>query len=427
MPFRKFFPLFLGTLLLLACALPTAVENIAMPTAVPTAIPAIQSTETAEPAQMPTETPANPTQPPSTMSIEHLSAGQEIKVTNIHMLDAAQGWAIGGLDANGDHILRTADGGLTWQDVTPPEPMAASSATQSAIGFFMDLNHAWVAYHGAVPSPAAQASIWRTADGGATWQQATLTDPALFTEGYMPSDLSFVDAQHGWMMVHVGAGMNHDYFVLLASTDDGATWQTLISPQNDASGTQGCYKNALTFVSPQNGWMTVDCHGVVPVPYIFKSDDGGASWQSIQFPAPPSLPDIFDKGYCGPNNPILFTATSGDLVLDCIQYTDNVSTPHPFLYETADAGATWKTWPYPGGTLQFVGASTAFALSRSIQRSDDAGHTWNLVRTVNWDGQFSFIDANSVWAVASADGQIALVKSVDGASTWQEIKPKIAP
>lgn len=427
MSFRKFFPLLLGTLLLLACALPTAIENIATSTPVPTGIPAVQPTATAEPAQIPTETPANPTQPPSPASIVHLPAGQEIKVTNIHMLDAAQGWAIGGLGDNNDHILRTADGALTWQDVTPPEPIDANSATKGAIGFFMDLNHAWVAYHGAIPAPTTHASIWHTADGGATWQEAALTDPALFTEGYMPSDLSFVDAQHGWMMVHVGVGMNHDYFVLLASTDGGATWQTLISPQNDASGTQGCYKNALTFVSPQNGWMAVDCHGVVPVPYIFKSNDGGVSWQSIQFPAPASLPDIFDKGYCGPTNPIPFTATSGDLVLDCVQYTDNVSTPHPFLYETTDAGATWKTYPYPGGTLQFVGGSTAFALSRNILRSDDAGHTWKLMGNVNWEGQFSFIDVNTVWAVATENDQVALVKSADGGATWQEIKPKIAP
>jgi photosystem II stability/assembly factor-like uncharacterized protein len=442
---KRFLPLFAALLLLLACGIPTAVtETVApstptveqvAPTLTPTEI--IPSTDT--PAPPPTDTPAPvepPTAtalPPSGTPIAHLPAGQAIKITFIHMLDSVQGWAIGGLlnGGNSDHVFRTSDGGLTWKDLTPPEPVPADPKTpKKAIGFFMDAQKAWVAFANTTPGPSTQtAYIWRTTDGGATWQYSGLTEPALYQEGYLPSDLSFINAQHGWMMAHVGAGMNHDYYVLLASSDGGATWQTLISPQEDSSGTQGCYKSGLVFVSSQDGWMTVDCNGVVNIPYFFKTHDGGATWASVNLPPPPSMPNLFDggNGYCGMTPPVFFSAANADIVLNCTLYTNNVSTKQSLLYETKDAGASWKVYPYPGGPLQFIGATTAFALSRSIQRSDDAGHTWVAVKTVNWDGQFSFIDAQNGWAVATDNGQVALVTTANGGSFWQEIKPKVSP
>lgn len=416
---KQMIPLFISLFVLLACTVPSVAVATVAPAIFTPVVTLVPPTETASaPA---TDTPT-PTRSPLGEPIAHLPAGQEIKITFIKMLGESQGWAIGGAYGTSDHIFRTTDGALTWQDITPPEPQPS----KTAIGFFLDAQTAWVAFYAEAMAGTENASIWYTKDGGTSWQYTELTDPALHQTGYFPSDLSFVDAQHGWMMVHVGAGMNHDYFVLLATADGGVTWQTLITPQGDvAPTTQGCYKNALTFVSPQDGWMSVDCHGVAPVPYIFRSHDGGQSWENVPLPAPPTLPDIFKQGYCGPSDPILFTPTSGLLVLNCVQYDPNIKAS--FLYETTDDGASWQVYPYPGGPLQFVGPTTAFALSRNIQRSDDAGHTWAAVKPVNWDGQFSFINPQTAWVVATDNGQSALVRTDNGGLVWVEIKPKVAP
>ena len=418
--FKRSFPVAVLFAFLVACAAPVA--------------PPTPATEQAAP--LPSETPAPPVtetpalahpQPPLGTPVAHLAAGQEIKLTFIHMLNTTGGWAAGGPNGSSDHIFRTSDGGQTWQDVTPPEPASADPQTpKKALGFFMDHQKAWVAFSPSFPSTIDQAYIWRTIDSGATWHYTALTDPTLYQESYLPSDLTFIDAQRGWMIAHVGAGMNHDYFALLATTDGGLTWQTLVSPQNDASGTQSCSKSGMVFASPQDGWMAISCHGVVPVPYIFKSQDGGATWTSLQLPPPASVPDLFAQGYCNPTHPRLFTPTSGVLILTCVAHSDLTTTEH-FLYETTDGGATWNASPYPGGRLQFVGATTAFALGRDIQRSDDSGHIWQPVAAVNWDGQFSFIDSQTAWAVATNDGQVALVKTADGGLTWEEIQPKVAP
>ena len=452
--FKRFIPLFAIAVLLMACGLPTAVTSTVAPPS-PTSGPAEATVTATEPAVVPpTETPAagsssspgsssssqttstsgpaepptSTAQPPSGAPIAHLPAGQNVKITFIKMLDATNGWGIGGLNGSSDHVLRTADGGLTWKDLTPPEPApAAPQSHKQAIGFFMDAQKAWVAYYGSDMLPPSQAYIWRTTDGGVSWNYSGLTDPGIYSESYVPSDLSFVDAQHGWMMAHTGAGMNHDYYLLLATTDGGVTWNTLISPYNDTSGTQGGSKSGLVFVSPLQGWMTVDYHGVVAIPYFFKTQDGGNTWTSVNLPAPTTLPNLFDQnqGYCDMTPPTFFSATSADLVLNCSQY--DPSSKQSFLYESTDGGATWNNYPYPGGPLVFIDTKTAFALGRDIKRSADGGHTWLAVKTVNWDGQFSFVDANTAWAVAGNSGQLALVKTTNGAVSWQEIKPKVAP
>jgi len=57
--------------------------------------------------------------------------------------------------------------------------------------------------------------------------------------------------------------------------------------------------------------------------------------------------------------------------------------------------------------------------------STSDGRTWSFVRTVNWDGQFSFNDPQYGWAVARSNGEVALVQTIDGAANWTVIKPTV--
>jgi len=51
--------------------------------------------------------------------------------------------------------------------------------------------------------------------------------------------------------------------------------------------------------------------------------------------------------------------------------------------------------------------------------------SWVKIKTVNWDGQFSFVNQKFGWAVAIANDSIALVFTQDGGRTWQLIEPTI--
>ncbi len=60
-----------------------------------------------------------------------------------------------------------------------------------------------------------------------------------------------------------------------------------------------------------------------------------------------------------------------------------------------------------------------------MKKSTDGGLSWVKIKTVNWDGQFSFVDEKTGWAVATDGEEIALVFTQDGGHNWQLILPAI--
>jgi photosystem II stability/assembly factor-like uncharacterized protein len=349
------------------------------------------------------------------------------------MIDAANGWAIGGPGQGSEHVLSTADGGQTWRDVTPPEP-ASTAGSLVAVGYFADAGTAWVIYRSqsifVIPSSPI---VWRTQDGGQSWQASSPLDVQGLNELYDPSDLIFADAQNGWLLVHVGAGMSHDYVALYRTQDGGQTWARLLDPYNDG-GIQICQKTGLLFTTPQNGWLTGDCGGVMTGAFLYETADGGQTWQPVALPAPTEAPDLFsDTGttYCGTLSPIFFSPQVGKLAVSCM---DTIKSPPAnllYLYSTSDSGATWTPVSIPTGTIDFLSADNGWVLSRNIYYTTDGGQTWSFVKTVNWDGQFSFVSETLGWAVARAvtdtGTAIALVQTTDGGKNWTEIHPVIAP
>jgi photosystem II stability/assembly factor-like uncharacterized protein len=348
------------------------------------------------------------------------------------MQDADSGWAIGGVGRTGDHVLTTADGGQTWRDVTPPEPAPADTSLE-ALGYFASANSAWVTYRSqnemVIP---ASARIWRTQDAGQTWQPSSPLDLQGLAEVYWPSDLVFADAQNGWLLVHVGAGMSHDYVALFHTQDGGQTWSRLLDPYGD-SGIQACQKNALVFPSAQNGWLTGDCGGVMAGAFLFQTSDAGQTWQPVTLPDPAEAPGLFSdpNTICGTQSPVFSSPQEGRLILRCSDTTQDPYVTHYYLYATRDGGAAWASSSSPQGTLDFTSGENGWALGRDLYHTTDGGQTWNMVKSVNWDGQFSFVSDDLGWAVARAETDtailIALVQTTDGGQTWTEIHPLIGP
>jgi photosystem II stability/assembly factor-like uncharacterized protein len=97
------------------------------------------------------------------------------------------------------------------------------------------------------------------------------------------------------------------------------------------------------------------------------------------------------------------------------------------MFRTDDGGGSWTILEYPGGALDFLSPDMILALGRTISISLDAGEHWQTVKTVAWDGQFSFVDETTGWAVARSDGAIAFVRTTNGGKSWQEVHPVIRP
>jgi photosystem II stability/assembly factor-like uncharacterized protein len=353
------------------------------------------------------------------------------------MVNVNQGWAIGGLNDLGDHVLTTADGGLTWKDVTPPEEIAPADDHTTATGYFQDAKIGWVIYSyisGITPSKSV---VWRTQDGGSSWQTSQPLDLTDLSEFYNPSNLQFVDGKTGWLMAHVGVGMNHDYIVLYRSSDGGLTWVRLVDPYEDASGIMSCSKTGMLFTDPTHGWLTGDCHGVAPGVLLFRSSDGGVTWERVILPDPTSAPGLFTDmlAACGSYNPFFFTNDLGHLAVNCMDYSQDPPTYQYYLFTTQDGGSTWISSPYPGEALYFFSTDTGWAFSDKIHRTIDGGLSWTVVSNVSWtvvsdvtwSAQVDFVSEQIGWGVAQAEAEMALVKSIDGGAKWAMIVPSVGP
>jgi photosystem II stability/assembly factor-like uncharacterized protein len=362
--------------------------------------------------------------------IEHFPVGQEFKVTSINMIDENVGWAIGGLDSVGEHVLKTQDGGSAWKDITPPEPAAPEGERKAAAAYFLDSANAWVIYTNTSGKTPAQPIVWRTQDGGLSWQASQPLDVSNLSEFYGMPSVQFVDVQSGWILIHVGAGMNHDYIVLYRSQDGGMSWSRIQDPYNDTSSIMSCSKTGMLFTDAFHGWLTGDCHGVAAGVLLYKSTDAGQTWEHVTLPDPVGAPGLFTtfQSACGSYDPFFFSNDLGHLAVNCSNYDQNPITYQYYVFTTQDGGTTWTSSTYPGESLYFLSANTGWAIARKIHRTSDGGLTWTAMSNVTWSAEVDFISENIGWAVATAeDHQVALVKTVDGGKKWAMLVPAVVP
>jgi photosystem II stability/assembly factor-like uncharacterized protein len=391
----------------------SAAETVTLPTPEQPTIEASpipeQSAEPPEPTA--TARVARPSQP---VPEPHLEQGQPVVIDQIWMDSATDGWAIGShpdaVPAPSIHVLRTRDGGQTWAEVTPPE----DSTFMSDIGGMVSSgSNAWLIYLGTD-------RIWRTVDGGATWTASEAGYPM----GQL-SSFDFTDSEHGWMLREVESGFGSQLVALFRTIDGGDTWQEIINPY-ESEDLQSCRKTGISFFGTDTGWVTYDCEGSYLEAFLDVSDDAGQSWMEGQLPLPKGAAESTDQGWCSSSSPRLTGEISGSLIVTCMVEQGSGLTRSSYLYQTEDAGSTWVIHEYPGGEPHYFSDGTILALGRDQYLSTDGGERWAKIKTVNWDGQYSFVDPSTGWAVAKSDDEIALVVTSNGGRTWEIIEPLIA-
>ncbi|MFF4367605.1 WD40/YVTN/BNR-like repeat-containing protein [Streptomyces sp. NPDC001594] len=110
-------------------------------------------------------------------------------------------------------VLRTSDGGRTWQDVSPPGAVADGLELRDIEAF--DARRAVALSIG----EGVASRILRTEDGGATWTEAFRNpDPRAFYDC-----LTFFDSRHGLAVSDPVDGK----FRILATDDGGRGWRVL--------------------------------------------------------------------------------------------------------------------------------------------------------------------------------------------------------
>ncbi|OQX63412.1 MAG: hypothetical protein B5M51_05110 [Anaerolinea sp. 4484_236] len=397
------------------------------PPSAPAATNTLVHTPTTAPTLEATEPPPPPTDTVSDLRMLPLTPGDEFILTQISMINQSTGWGIGHQIGSDDHILRTKDGGQTWFDLTPPEtPPQQGEPKKIAWGYFADAENAWVIYayeKWSVIPPAPR--VWKTADGGASWQASQELSLTGQEDSFLPEGFTFSNNEHGWLLIHIGGGMHHDYSLLFGTGDGGQTWQRLVDPYKP--GLQSLGNTGLVFVDEKTGWVSKDNMGVMFGAFWEETIDGGRNWESHFLPAPPELDWKNDPSACRTESPHFTSAQTAAIIVNCHTFGDSESQDLTYIYVTGDRGQSWQhtKLPSPVNKLDFINYQTGWATGRDIYMTTDGGLSWVKIKTVNWDGQFSFVDAQTGWAVAVKNDTAALVKTDDSGRTWELILPLI--
>lgn len=407
-------------------------------TATPTVlIPAETDIATDMPASldtpMPTITPV-PTFPPQT----------PVTLTRIDMVNLNEGWGEMVIDEQTWALLRTADGGQHWEMVNPPRGYAPYSRF-----FALDGQTAWAAPALLYPGVSVENGfIWRTRDGGKTWQAsqplALKTNEQALVETFLPSSLFFLDANHGWLVVSVGHYMNQDVLVIFSTQDGGETWSRLTDKfQAGQAGDAAlpCQVLGIGFINPDQGWLAGNCLavGVDERWSILATQDGGRTWQSTSLPAPSEPAAVLAAdAICASNGVQVMPPQTVNLEFHCLVNNPAGSTPtYSILFSSADGGKTWNA--IEASTVSLFAAQGAAVLgpqaqdgTRSLLATRDGGATWTAVKIVTWpEAQLDFVDSQHGWAVArrwnsqTEQYDYALVVTTNGGERWELIDPKI--
>jgi len=407
-----------------------------------TVAPTVEASPTSVP---PTSVPPTPTPvpPPTAVPATATTAGTPVTLLSIRMFSETAGWGIGNLPGDPtDHILHTSDGGITWKKVTPPEPPG-----KAATAGFLDLQNAWVIFADRAPaSPPTATHVWRTTNGGQNWIQSSPVDlSGGGTEYFTPLGLVFVSTQAGWLLGHVGAGMNHDYVMGFSTGDGGANWTKVIDPVGAGAGSlyMSCTKTGMAFISVSTGWVTGNCNGVQPgAPYFQKTTDGGHHWAAQNVPVPGAAPNLFSNSSsvaCGTYDLAFTSPSNGTVAMKCQDFSVNPAQGQAWLYVTTDGGGTWTphALPLPYGDSFFLNATMGWWLGSGVAdassgtamyQTSDGGANWTLLTNkLSWTGQMDFVTAQIGWVVAHNGSDIALVRTANGGSKWTLIKPGVVP
>jgi photosystem II stability/assembly factor-like uncharacterized protein len=410
------------------------------PSPVPTPPPTSGEGPTSTPLSPGTNTPAAEATPTGTVAPEPTiaptsSTGQPLWLYTLHMLDASEGWATGGVaPADGNpppyrdqHVYRTSDGGILWGDVSPADMAAGTFAS----AYFLDASHAWVA---SAPEPSGESgpvsttfTVFRTEDGGETWQES---EPVTISGGG-PGVFSFPDAQHGWMMASLGVAMSHEAVAILHTTDGGMHWgQVSLTSGMEGESTASslpfvCDKTGFAFSDDSTGWAGGACPGAQL--FFYVSHDAGSTWQAV-LPPPPAgySADVFSHCQCVVGQPTFLSPHLGFVSIQIYEAQEGA-----YLYVTQDGGLTWAARALPTAHLttggpDVVDANTGWLTDgQQLYVTHDAGTSWTAVGPLPFSGQdlrwMEFVDASHGWLQGNQ-----VYRTDDGGESWVAVSPTLS-
>jgi photosystem II stability/assembly factor-like uncharacterized protein len=262
--------------------------------------------------------------------------------------------------SHGDGVYKSLDGGKTWKNVGLKDSRAIGKViinpTNPDIAFVAALGHVY--------GPNAERGIFRTTDGGKTWEKVLYKD-----ENTGGIDVAFDP---------------HNPNILF-----GALWQARRTSWHMDDG------------GPGSG--------------LYRSNDGGTTWKRIEEHGLPKGP----YGKIG-----VAVGANSDRVYALIE----AHNPDGGLYRSDDGGENWQLvnsshslWQRPWYYMHVIAdprdENTLYIMDVEAYKSTDGGHLFNKIHVPHGDNHGLWIDPmNTRRMIATNDGGATV--TLDGGKNW---------
>jgi photosystem II stability/assembly factor-like uncharacterized protein len=310
----------------------------------------------------------------------------------IVFVNATTGWVL----AENNSVFGTTDGGRVWTLLgTIPVNAFVSDIT------FTTANTGWAVGSNSTPNQGIyQSVLWRTQDGGRTWEQVRTT---------RLNDFFSLAAPNAQTAYAVGQ------LAIAATSNGGALW-TAQAPERDTTSNLFQSYRTVHFLNATTGWMAGQ------IGRTAATSDGGRTWR----PLPISFGDDSLLG-------IHFVSALQGCAVGCLHgYGRAVPQNGGRISITSDGGRTWRRATIPAGTdivndVHFVSSSLGWAVGRggTVLVTSDGGQSWTRKQsntTAELRGVF-FVNDNLGWAVGGSAESAIIIATQDGGETWTRQSP----
>lgn len=289
---------------------------------------------------------------------------------------------------SGSTVLRTADGGQTWQTLT---------VTTERLDFrdvdAIDTRTAYLLSIGTGPA----SRIYKTTDAGATWvPQFTNPDP----EGFLDA-MAFWDATHG---IVVGDSVNGAFSILLTG-DGGKTWApaptTGLPPALPREGAFAASGTNVAVHGANEAWFVT---GAAATARVLHTRDRGRSWTIADTPLiAGASAGAFSVAFRDADHGVV---VGGDYQKEA-EAIDNLAV-------TSDGGRTWTLIKRRGlsgfrSVVAYVPGTKMSLIAVGPQGADwseDDGRTWTPIAGAGFH-TFGFSRSGRVGFGAGSKGSVA--------------------